>query len=339
MSTANAACAGRLCLIILFLVAGSFKSVSAADYSAWPVKGKLVGKDGDKSKDISGIACSTSQGLPRSCLVIDDNTQAAQAVTLKEGEIVVGETIRLIENSLKGKPLELDGEGVAYADGFYYVMGSHGRPRKSDETKLSDKTKAKIVASSQIVRVRLAQGIGATSVERTVKLRPIIASETALSSFLDGRLDQNGVTIEGVAVKDGRLFAGFRGPTLEGGRTAVLSVTIDHLFGQSASDVRLHRIPLGNGQGIRDLAPYDDGFLVLSGPTVNRPGNYGIFWWDGRTETVKFLKDLADIAGKKGERKAEALLPLDRTSSTVRLLILFDGEKEGAPVAITVPSP
>ena len=71
----------------------------------------------------------------------------------------------------------------------------------------------------------------------------------------------------------------------------------------------------------------------------NRPGNYGIFWWDGRTETVKFLKDLADIAGKKGERKAEALLPLDRTSSTVRLLILFDGEKEGAPVAITVPSP
>jgi hypothetical protein len=330
---------GPLCLIAIFFFAVGPSPVFAVEEAVWPVKGKLVGKDGGKSEDISGIACSTSQGFPRSCLVIDDNIQEAQAVTLKDGEIVVGETIRLIENTHKGKPLDLDGEGVAYADGFYYVIGSHGRPRKSNEAQLSAKTKAKIAASSQIVRVQVEPGTGATSVERTDKLRPILASDTSLSSFLDRRLDKNGLTIEGVAVSGGRLFAGFRGPTLEGGRAAVLSVAVDYLFGQSAPDARLHRIPLGDGQGIRDLVHFDDGFLVLAGPTADGPGTYGIFWWDGHTEAVKFLKDLAVVTGKKGTRKAEALLPLDRTSSTVRLLILFDGEKEGAPVTIMVPSP
>jgi hypothetical protein len=41
----------------------------------------------------------------------------------------------------------------------------------------------------------------------------------------------------------------------------------------------------------------------------------------------------------KEKRKAEALLPLDESPSSLRVLILFDGEKEGAPVTVTIPRP
>jgi len=81
------------------------------------------------------------------------------------------------------------------------------------------------------------------------------------------------------------------------------------------------------------------GVLVLAGPTASEPGPYAIYRWDGESEDVKLLKDLADVVGKEGKRKAEALLPLDQNASGLRVLILFDGEEQGAPVAITVPWP
>ncbi|MBB3320462.1 hypothetical protein FHT97_006371 [Rhizobium sp. BK399] len=55
-------------------LAGQVESV------AWSVEGKLVGKEGGKAKDISGIACSMTSGFPRSCLTIDDNVQSAQEI-------------------------------------------------------------------------------------------------------------------------------------------------------------------------------------------------------------------------------------------------------------------
>jgi hypothetical protein len=79
----------------------------------WPVKNKLEGPDDKKSRDMSGIACTTESGFPRACLVIDDNLQSAQLVTLKDGEIVAGQSIRLIDHTFHDKSLELDGEGVA----------------------------------------------------------------------------------------------------------------------------------------------------------------------------------------------------------------------------------
>jgi hypothetical protein len=38
-------------------------------------------------------------GFPRTCLIIDDNLQSAELVTLKDGEVVAGDPIQLIENS------------------------------------------------------------------------------------------------------------------------------------------------------------------------------------------------------------------------------------------------
>ena len=62
----------------------------------WHVEGKLLGKDQKKSKDISGIAC-LSAGLPRTCLVIDDEAQFAQVVIVQDGALLAGDTIRLVD--------------------------------------------------------------------------------------------------------------------------------------------------------------------------------------------------------------------------------------------------
>jgi hypothetical protein len=107
-----------------------------------------------------------------------------------------------------------------------------------------------------------------------------------------------------VDVSRGRLFAGFRGPTLDNGRAAILSVALDALFGDKPADPRRFHLPLGNGQ----------------------------------SQIVCLLTDLARIVGKKGKRKSEALLPLDPGLSGFACC-MFDGEKEGAPMAVVIPGP
>src|SRR5262245_12067192 len=66
-----------VCAALLVMAAGP-ASGKDDDDGSWPVKGKLIGKtkksgEVKKSEDVSGIACTTDEGFPRSCLVIDDN--------------------------------------------------------------------------------------------------------------------------------------------------------------------------------------------------------------------------------------------------------------------------
>jgi hypothetical protein len=49
------------------------------------------------------------------------------------------------------------------------------------------------------------------------------------------------------------------------------------------------------------------------------------------------MKDLSEVVGEDEEGEAEGLLALDESASGLRVLILFDGGKEGAPVAMTIP--
>lgn len=202
---------------------GVSSSHSSAKEGVWPVKQRLIGKDAEKSEDIiSGIACTTSSGFPRACMVIDDNMQGAQFVTVDDGALRAGEVVPLIRNRLDNKMLELDGEGIAYADGAFYVIGSHGHPRdkkhKLDPVAQKDVIEARIAASSQVVRVRLKPTAGAAlsqddvaEVRGSTRLREIIARQPVLKRFMDRRLENNGVTIEGIAILGSRLFAGFRG--------------------------------------------------------------------------------------------------------------------------------
>lgn len=325
--------------IVVAILLTHFAEATALARDTWPVHGKLQGKKGQASEDVSGIACTSQHGFPRRCVVIDDNLQAAQFVEVKDGEIQAGKMLPVISDHFRNKAIELDGEGVAYSDGFFYVIGSHGHPRDSENELGRKEIAARIEASSQIVRFRSNGGEGASAIERTSKLRDVIKQQAELERYRDKRLEKNGLTIEGIAVTRGRVFAGFRGPSLDGGLAPVLSVTVDGLFGNAAPEPRLWKLPLGEGIGVRDLTVFGDGMFVLAGPTSSEPGPYAIYWWDGKSNDARLLRDIADAVGKKGKRKAEALLPLEEDSSGVRVLILFDGRKEGAPISITVPRP
>jgi hypothetical protein len=332
---------GRIAAIACALMLPLAGPASGKDKDSWKVKGDFAGKDGEPSQDVSGIACTTRKGFPRSCLVIDNNSQHAQFVELRDDKLVVGETIKLIGNKFKKKRLELDGEGVAFSKGFYYVIGSHGHPRDSkrklDPVKDRELIDASIAASSQIVRFRGKDGPDAR-IERTPNLRKAIASEPAVRDFLDRRLDENGLTIEGIAIKDdAMLFAGFRGPLLDGdSRAVVLAAPLDALFGGGTVQHRLFRLPLGQGRGVRDLASFEDGILILAGPSASESGVYAIYWWDGESENVRLLSELTQFDPK---RKPEALLPLDKSAAKLRALIIFDGDKNGAPTPVEVPAP
>src|ERR671921_290441 len=104
-------------------------SIAAAkDDGEWSFKKNVIGKGGETAKDVSGIACATTD-LPRVCVIADDETPGAQVVILRDRKLIAGEFIRLIKDVFDKKPLDLDAEGVAYADGSFYVIGSHGQPR------------------------------------------------------------------------------------------------------------------------------------------------------------------------------------------------------------------
>jgi uncharacterized protein DUF3616 len=307
----------------------------------WPVKGKLKGRGSKAALNLSGIACDRAD-FPKLCLVIDDESQSAQVVIVRDGELMAGQTIPLIDDALDGKPLELDGEGVAFADGFFYIIGSHGRSRnkkgKLDAVQDAAKIAARTRASSQVIRVRIDPKSVTNNGDLTVKpevarsarLRPVLLENAILKTYVDRPPADNGLSIEGIAVRGGRLYAGLRTPSLDKG-SPVISVSLGAMFGRDSPDPQLHMLQLGAGRGVRDLASDKDGFLVLAGPGSRKAGGFAIYRWDGEA-ALTLVKDLPQFHDKDGvEIPPEALLPLDRTAKGSRVLLLFDGPKDGAP--------
>jgi hypothetical protein len=327
----------------------------------WKVENKLVGKPKDadgretkKAEDVSGIACETTSGFPRICLLVDDETQGAQIVILQNGKLIAGEFIRLIHHIHDGEAIELDGEAVAYADGSFYVVGSHGRARhEKDNAKQEVKNNAKAAASRHVVRVRFdprtVQQDGklgaAADVQVTSALSALIQREPTLARAFDVALDDNGLTIEGAAIRNGRFYAGMRGPVLDAREAAVLSIAVDAMIGSAGSAPQLHRLDLGKdtsgkARGVRDLVAFEGGFLIIAGPLNDPPGgeikraDYSIFWWDGTSH-----KKLGDLNGYGSKVKPEALVPLEPTADKLRVLLFFDGPDEGEPRAVEIPRP
>ncbi|WP_295850704.1 DUF3616 domain-containing protein [Tardiphaga sp.] len=346
----------RLIVAVACLLAIHPASVAARDAATWKVHGKLLGKaepssEVEKSTDVSGIACDRDVTFPRICIVADDETQGAQIVVLGDGKLVAGDFIKLTDTQYRGKPLELDAEAVAFEDGSFYVVGSHGRARHEPDQAKEAKVNARAAATRQIFRITLR----AAAVDmQTGKLRGkadvqpssltvVLQSQPEIARAYDQALADNGLTIEGLAVRDRRLYIGMRGPVL-GSDAAILSVAAPAVFEGQPADPKLHRLALqndtlGNPRGVRDLARYGNGFLVLAGPVNDPPegtkiktGDYSIYSWDGENR----LNRLVDLEGYGKKVKPEALLPLDGDDQRMRVLLMFDGPTKGAPRPITV---
>jgi hypothetical protein len=357
---------------IVFLVAGLFAGGTAAQSHDEPLRpvrkieldGRFAGKQpGKNAKDLSGLSCAESQGGGTlHCLAINDENQSAQLATIENGAITVGAEIKLIGNAPTATTFgtrpdvkcpstggfeEFDGEGVAYADGVFYVVGSHGCSRKSGEFRLSSFLMARIRFDPQDAAKRAASSTapesGDASLETTYRLGDALRrGDTIGAHFGKDLSDANGLNIEGIAVLRGRLYAGLRAPSVAG-KAFLVSVGVADLFapGSGALSVTPEVIPvaLGPNVGIRDLAPLPDGrLLILAGPAQEQEDvPYGLFAVEPREGRLARLGILAEIKGKGDAGKAEAVTILKADAKELRVVILFDGFEDGGPREYRVP--
>jgi len=304
------------------------------------------------AEDLSGAACDPS-GL---CLAINDQSRSAQFFVIDRGHIAAGKRAPLIDDdpspdtlgakptATPGTPLakgcldeepiftDLDGEGVAYAKPFFYIVGSHGCSRQGNEFVLS---------SFILARLRVDEN-GARIVQTTYRLADALRTAPKIGPFFGKHLlQEDGVNIEGLAVIGEDLVVGLRSPTIEG-HAFLVSVKVNALFAPGHESLKatpdVIPIELGCNIGIRDLAALPDGrLLVLAGPAQEQwhiP--FSLFTVEPKAGgEVKQIAILEDVFEKKKRAKAESVTVLG--VDPLRLLIFFDGPKNGAPREYVIP--
>lgn len=229
---------------------------------------------------------------------------------------------------------EIDIEGIAYEDSIVYVIGSHSFKRTEIQ---ADRTFAQSQAAignpkPELERDRLFRlNLNPDPAIELTSLRSIIESDKILQLFSKIPSKENGIDIEGIAVFNGLLYIGFRGPVLRDNWVPILKCK----FANPITDPELVFVNLG-GRGVRDLTRVKDGFLILAGPVGDGPGSYQVYFWDGGVQqSVASSADRIgqiELLGKipvDDNMKAEGIALLKESNLGYEILIVFDGVDNG----------
>lgn len=209
-----------------------------------------------------------------------------------------------------GAEEEIDIEGLAYADYYLWVAGSHSLKRKKPKPDTSDAENLERLATLSreenrylLARIPLVNGqlhhqclhperpdqvLTAAQLQRKRhgnQLTKVLKKDPHLRPFLKADIPgkDNGFDIEGLAVAEDRVFLGLRGPVLRG-----WAILLDlHLKEKTSEQLRLQKLEDGNryrkyfldldGMGIRDLCWQGSDLLILAGPTMALNGEIGVF--------------------------------------------------------------
>lgn len=340
---------------ITFLLAAPVVRASSAvlkpvrELATEPFKG-----DGDATaQDLSGIACSgvlAGDGLR--CVVINDEGAHAQLATLTDTAMLPGRSVALDvrpQDETLGKAGsldcpngagrfgEVDGEAVAVDGDTFFVVGSHGCGRHSGKFKLS---------SFQLIRFQLsADGAPLSEPQRTYRVIDLLNRSSVKDKFGADLETAHGLNIEGLAVIGDDIYFGLRGPGAgENVGATILQGSVKDLFapGHDASahaPVPLH-VPMAKGFGVRDLAPLDrDHLLVLAGPETEGSQPYQILSFDLRKACSVSLGELDDRPVAEGRAKAEGLGLVSADTDSLKVVVLYDGLKNGGPQIYELPRP
>jgi hypothetical protein len=211
---------------------------------------------------------------------------------------------------------EADVEGLAYDDGYLWLVGSHSltreQPKPTDGPKKARRRLARVRRDGNrhlLARIPVDARHGTyTLVQETTQhghrrtvaqlrgddqgndLTEALGTDEHLGGFLTIPGKDNGFDIEGLAAAGGRLFLGLRGPVLRGWavilevaprearrRRSTLRLTP---IGPKGRPYRKHFLDLG-GLGVRDLCVQGADLLILAGPTMDLDGPAAVFRWPG----------------------------------------------------------
>ncbi|MCX7277759.1 MAG: DUF3616 domain-containing protein [Burkholderiales bacterium] len=309
-------------------------------------------------QSLSGIACSLNAAQERVCLMaFDEGEQASFA--------------KLGSNSLQPLPEpvvlrsgdgELDAEGAATDGQYFYVTGSHSAKRSSCKSNPDSRHVLRFQRDPATgLALRTADGALAGYAD-SGRLWDILQAQPALAAHVGERKclgaepppdapalqGQRGINIEGLAVRAGRLYFGFRGPTQDG-QAGVLAVDSQALFQGDDAHPALTQLVLGSGRGVRDMLAVSDGFLVLAGPdddpSHQNSVDWTVSWWDGQpskspvTPRVLATLDLRAVQLRSCDKelKPEAITLLAETPQAYQLLVLSDGMCDGGALTFSVP--
>lgn len=242
---------------------------------------------------------------------------------------------------------EADLEGLALADGYLWLLGSHSIKRKNAKPGRYDADNARRLAKlgldpnrRLLARIPLendgagrphpvrkaADGRSALRLKGDAldnELTRLLANDPHLAPFLAIPGKDNGLDIEGLAVMGKRLLLGLRGPVLRGW-SGILEIALEERGGQlrlaamdkDGTKLRKHFFQL-DGLGLRDLHFAGDDLYLLAGPTMVLDGAIRLFCWPGargvlaaNREACRFHEGLLaqlDLPHGRGCDRAEAL--------------------------------
>lgn len=206
---------------------------------------------------------------------------------------------------------EIDIEGIAYSDYYLWFVGSHSlkrklvRPDKTIEDNIKRLRKVEREENRYTLgRIPLVEGkllsacshperpgemLTAAQLKRKKKISELthrLEEDVHLGDFLKVDIPgkDNGFNIEGMALCDGHVLLGLRGPVLRGWAVLLELALEDEApdvlrmqkLGDDKERYRKHFLDLG-GLGIRDLCLRQEQLLILAGPTMALDGSLRVF--------------------------------------------------------------
>lgn len=268
-----------------------------------------------------------------------------------------------------GPTEEIDIEGLAAADGYLWVVGSHSWTRKKPKRHEKDANEALArlsdlkhhpnryvlgripladVDNNGLAEIRLSArdtvgtprrhaGCLKTKKGRNALVKSL-CKDDHLARFMSVPCKENGLDVEGIAVRGDRVFLGLRGPVLRGW-AIILELRVKapkegRLKLRKLDGKRRHRkhfVDL-DGLGIRDMEPDGDDLLILAGPTMDLDGPIAVYRWPdalaGRDHPDVITHDRLELVRTvpfgDGMDHAEGLAVCRRHGEPPMLLVVFD---------------
>jgi hypothetical protein len=162
----------------------------------------------------------------------------------------------------------------------------------------------------------------------------MLAHDPLIGPFVPLPAKENGLDIEGLAVRGTEILLGLRGPVLRG-LAMLVRLELKETGGgrlkprklENGLRYSLHAVDL-NGQGIRDLAWQGDRLLILGGATTDLEALQSVFALpDFRPDRLVYPREavgrVLDLPIVRGADHAEGIA-LIRDSGAERLIVTYD---------------